>query len=268
MGGYDSDNDSHAGDPVLLGLTGDACGSCKSTDVPLYDLSCHESDDFYCRDCLTKTWYNAKDEVVRCPSCGEDCGFMPLAPIEQFRGISRDFSDTEGLEKLRQQPEIMNNLIGFTNREAAVLLQHVYGLVEDQILDPMELGGWPSALQQGDNTARMSFATNPFYNNLVRELAAAPKIMTSPLQLEEDLMNSLNADVIAYASSQYPGQIMEGRDEDVLVHVLNDPYLKDVRENWIIIINKWVDLLAWRHIERTASVEGGAAERLRAPITL
>jgi hypothetical protein len=266
MNGYDYDNDSHAGDPVLLGLTGDACGSCQSSDVPLYDLSCHDSDNFYCRDCLTKKWYYATDEIVRCPACNKDCGFMPLPSIAQFRGISRDFSEAEGIEQLRQQHEVMDNLIGFTAREATEFLQHVYSIVEDQILDPTALGGFPS---QYVDSAQESFETNPFYRSLIHELASAPKMMSEPLQLEEDLLKSLDATVATYARVKYPDQIMDGRDEDVLTNqVLMDPYIKDVRENWIIIIGKWVELLAWRHIERTASVEGGAAERLRKPVQL
>jgi hypothetical protein len=60
MSGYESD-DSHASDPILLGITGDACATCFSTTTPLYDLSCHPSNDFYCRTCRTATWHAASD---------------------------------------------------------------------------------------------------------------------------------------------------------------------------------------------------------------
>lgn len=265
---YESDTDSHSGDPALLGLTGDACGSCKSTEVPLYDLSCHDSDDFYCRDCLTKTWYNAQDEVVHCPSCSKDCDFMPVKDIEEFRGISRNFHQDEAFDKIRQQPKIMNNLIGFTAREAAVFLQHAYSHVEDQILDPVELGGLPSSyIQSTVNTAIESFATNPFFGHLVQQVTAVPKMMTAPLQLEEDLLKELNHIIIDLAKQRFGNQIADWNDEAVLEQVLvGDEQAKSVRENWIIKI--WVDLLAWRHIERTAPAEGGAAERRRAPIDL
>jgi hypothetical protein len=44
--------------------------------------------------------------------------------------------------------------------------------------------------------------------------------------------------------------------------------VKAVRDNWMEIIKMWVVMLAWRHLERTAPVEGGAAERFRTPVTL
>ena len=274
MNGYDSDNDSHVGDPVLLGLTGDACATCKSTDVPLYDLSCHDSDDFHCRDCLTKTWYNANDEVIRCPACGNDCDFMPLKTVEDFR-ISRNFHDVEAIDKIRTQPEIMNNLIGFTARESIVFLQHVYSLVEDQILNPVELGGLPSNLTQNvENSAGESFARNPFYCGLIVEVTAVPKMMTAPLQLEEDLLKLLDGLILNYMKLKHGDQLaasgIDLNNDEFVLHLAttSDQYVKDVRDNWITIIKMWVELLAWRHIERTAPAEGGAADRCRAPITL
>jgi hypothetical protein len=44
--------------------------------------------------------------------------------------------------------------------------------------------------------------------------------------------------------------------------------INDIKDNWVGIIKMWVDLLAWRHIERTATIEGGAAERTRQPLIL
>jgi hypothetical protein len=38
--------------------------------------------------------------------------------------------------------------------------------------------------------------------------------------------------------------------------------INEIKENWELIIKKWVELLAWRHLERLAPPEGGAAERM------
>lgn len=278
MSGYDFDNDSHAGDPVLVGVTGDSCGTCPATDVPLYDLSCHATDDFYCRDCLTKKWVAATDDVVLCPACGNDCDFMPLKPIEEF-SMSRKFNEMEVFDKICEQPEVMNNKIGFTNREAAMFLQLIYGLVEDQILDPTELGGVPSheqAAHKSDpgSTSVYSFMSNPFFLKFHEGMTAAPKMMTSPLQLEEDLLKLLDNVSIDYVKFKHGATMIAGgvdlsNDEWVLQQasfMYQD--VKEVRGNWQEIVKLWVVLLAWGHLERTAPVEGGAAERFRIPVSL
>jgi hypothetical protein len=275
MSDYDSDNDSHAGDPVLYGVTGDACGTCSATTVPLYDLSCHDSDDFYCRDCLTKAWYLAQDEVVCCPSCGEDCDFMPLQPIAQFKGISRNFVDAEAFDKIRQQPEVMNNLIAFSAAEAIVFLQNVYTLYADQLLDPAKLGAIPTYRPfQLANTLDEDLANNPFYCAFAAELTAAPKSMTSPVQLEDIMFKVLNSAVVSFAKLKYNDQLYSAgvdlhHDAAVLEHTTQSfDDINDIKDNWVGIIKMWLDLLAWRHIERTATVEGGAAERTRQPLIL
>jgi hypothetical protein len=276
MADYDSDNDSLAGDPVLHGVTGDACGTCSSTTVPLYDLSCHNSDDFYCRDCLTKTWYRAKDEVVRCPACRNDCDFMPLQPIEQFKGISRNFNDYEAFDRIREQPEVMNNLIAFTALEAIVFLQHVYTIYADQLLDHSELGALPTSyvLQHSANTLDSDLSNNVFYIVFAAKVGAALKSMTTPAQLEEALLNLLESATINFAKCKY-GHLMYAsgvdlRDDAAVLYQANHsfPDVNDIKENWAGIIKMWVDLLAWRHIERTAPAEGGAAERFRQPLQL
>jgi hypothetical protein len=91
--------------PQLMGVTGDSCASCGSISVPLYDLPCHESDDFHWRDCLTKTFYNVSDEVVRCPhsSCRQLAGFKPLDLLEYGLHLNNDFYDEERIDKIREQ---------------------------------------------------------------------------------------------------------------------------------------------------------------------
>jgi hypothetical protein len=275
MADYDSDNDSHACDPVLHGVTGDACGTCSATTVPLYDLSCHDSDDFYCRDCLTKAWYLAKDDVIRCPSCGEDCDFMPLQPIEQFKGISRNFVDHEAFDKIRQQPEIMNNLIAFTASEAIVFLNHVYTFYADQLLDPVELGALPTCMaQQSGNTLGDDLSKSPFYCAFAAEVSVAPKSMNAPAQLEELLLNVLNSVTTNFTKFKYDAQMYAcgvdlSDDADVPWQATQSfQDVNNIKEHWIGIIKMWVDLLAWRPIERTAPGEGGAAERFRQPLPL
>ncbi|KAF1846200.1 uncharacterized protein K460DRAFT_286750 [Cucurbitaria berberidis CBS 394.84] len=270
MSGYDSNNDSTTGEPLLIGVIGFNCASCNSTTVPQYELSCHESDDLHCRDCLTKKWYTSNDEIVRCPhrACGQICGFMPLRPLSEVLHLDNRFYDTERIDRIRQQPEVMNNLIAFTREEAEVALQQVYSFFEDQILDPVALGGVPGHVTEGaQNSLLANFSFNPFFTGLLEELKAAPKLMTTPLELEEDLNQLLSRLLYTYAT-QYHGDELarQGVDlehEEAVLGVALQNYkpIKDIKEVWAEMIKRWVDLLAWRHLERLSSPEGGAAER-------
>jgi hypothetical protein len=262
-------------DPVLYGVTGDACGTCSATTIPLYDLPCHESDDFHCRDCLTKIWYLSQDEVVRCPSCGQDCAFKPLQPIAEFEGINRNFVDYEAFDKIRQQPEVMNNLIAFTAPEAIVFLQHVYTLYADQLLDPAELGAIPLDRPfQLASTLDDDLFNNPFYCAFAAEISEAPKAMTTLVKLEDIMLGVLSSAVVQYTMLKHSNQLYEaGVDMDDDVAVLKHSIQKfedvnSIKDNWVGIVKMCVDLLAWRHIERTAPAEGGAAERLRQSLAL
>lgn len=257
MSSYDSDNDSSAGDPLLIGILGYNCASCNSTTVPQYELSCHESDDHHCRDCLTKTWFAASDEVVRCPhpTCGQVCGFIPLNSLAEILHLSNHFYDIERIDRIREQPEVMNNLIAFTREEAEDILQHVYGLFEDQVLDPVALGGIPGHItERAPNSLHANFYFNPFYNGLLAEMNAAPKHMTTPLELEEDLGRVLSHLLYTYAKCNYGNELgMWGVDmeheEAVLDAALeNHKPIKDLKGYWEEIIQKWVDLLTWRHL--------------------
>lgn len=275
MEDFDSDSDSHASDPILLGVTGDSCGTCSATTIPLYDLSCHNADDFYCRDCLSKKWYAAKEEVIRCPACGDDCGFMPLAPIEDFRGISRNFVEYEAFDKIRDQEEVQNNLIAFTEQEAIQFLVHTYSYYLDQILDPEELGGFPSfMIDDSENTLHESLANNVFYCALVAEVMTTPRVITKPSELEEYLLGVINTVTVNFTKGRYSKEMIEDDvvidDNDAVLweatHTFKD--MTRIYENWVGILKMWVDLLAWRHLERTAPVDGGAAERFRQPLNL
>jgi hypothetical protein len=276
MSEYDlnSDNDSHGRVPVLYGTTGDACGTCSSTTVPLYDLSCHESDDFYCCDCLTKTWYVAANDLVPCPACCQDCNFMPLQPIEEWHGLNRHFRDREQLGKMRQQPDVMNNLMGFTADEAAVFLEQLYVLVEEQITDPVLLGNSPyyQVPETGSTTATL--IKNPFYGRLIDQLVHVPKMMTSPLELEEDLIELLKHIVVDFTKYKHGYSLhvsgVDVDDDDDVLHqaITKYPDINEMRDNWIGIIRLWVEMLACRHLERLAPAEGGAAERSRRPSVL
>lgn len=265
---YDDAPDAES--PQLMGILPFNCATCNASTIPLYELSCHDSDDFHCRDCLTKKWYYATDEIVRCPHshCGRDCGFMLLAPFGQSLHLSHNFFDIERVDKIRQQPEIMNNLIGFTNEEAGVVLQHVYSLFEDQILDPSALGGMSGDVTQyAENSLQSNLNSNPFFAALISEVKAAPKMMTTPLELEEDLNNVLTRQIYRYAIEHYGSELARwGIDlthqNTVLEAALaNHKPIKDLNDCWHEIIQKFVDLLAWRHLERVAPPEGSAAER-------
>jgi hypothetical protein len=181
--------------PQLMGVTGDNCASCGSLSVPLYDLHCHQSDEFHCHDCLTKSFYADSDEVVRCPhpTCRQPAGFQPLDLLEYGLHLNNDFYDEQRIDKIRKQPEVMNNLIAFTKEEAEVTLQHIYGFVKDQLMDPVVLGGVPGHITAySKNSLQAGFDVNIFVGGFLAEMKAAPKQMTAPYELDEDLSALLN----------------------------------------------------------------------------
>jgi hypothetical protein len=257
--------------PQLMGVTGDDCASCKSTSVPLYALSCHESDDFHCRDCLTKEFYGAFDEVVRCPHppCGKPCGFKSLAPLAQSLHLDNDFYDSERIDQIRQQPEVMNSLIAFTADEAEIVLHHVHGLFEDQIINPVVLGGIPGYITADvQNSLEAGFALNPFVCGFLSEMKATRKMMTTPHELDEDLSSLLSNILLQYAQVYYGNDMarlgIDMKDSKAVLAAAMENYkpINEIKDNWEGIIQKWVELLAWRHLERLASPEGGVAERM------
>lgn len=74
----------------------------------------------------------------------------------------------------------MNNLIAFTREEAEITLQHIYNLFEDQILDPVALGGVSGRITEGaERTLQASFDFNPFFTGLMEEMKMAPKFLTN-----------------------------------------------------------------------------------------
>jgi hypothetical protein len=256
--------------PQLMGVTGDSCASCKSITVPLYDLSCHESDDFHCRDCLTKTFHAVNDQIVRCPhpSCRRSVGFQPPTPLAQTFHLDNDFYDQEHIDKICEQPEVMNNLIAFTGEEAEVILQHIYTLFEDQLMDPVALGGVAAHMTTGaENSLQASFASNPFVCGFLAQMKVASKLMTTPYELDEDLSILLSKLLYEYAQWNYGNELtrhgVDLKHEDAVLAAALENYkpFNEIKGNWELIIKKWVELLAWRHLERMAPPEGGAAER-------
>jgi hypothetical protein len=99
-------------------------------------------------------------------------------------------------------------------------------------------------------------------------------MMTTPFQLEEDLITLLDDLTVKSTKFKYSYHLEATsidieNDEHVLQYAVSHfPDIKEVRDNWIGIIKLWVDMLAWRHLERVAPAEGGAAERLRRPSNL
>jgi hypothetical protein len=256
--------------PQLMGVTGDCCASCKSTTIPLYALSCHESDDFHCRDCLTRDFNAANDQIVRCPrpSCRRSVGFKPLDPLAQDLHLSNEFYDHERIDRIRQQPEVMNNLIAFTGGEAEAVLHHVYTMFEDQLMDPVALGGVPGHITASSvQSLQASFDYNPFVCGFLAEMNTDSKLMTTPYDLDEDLDALLSRLLLQYAQLNYGielsrhGVDMDNEETVLRVALQNYRPINELKGNWELIVKKWVELLTWRHLERLASPEGGAAER-------
>ncbi|KAH9860942.1 hypothetical protein IAQ61_010678 [Plenodomus lingam] len=241
------------------------CGSCGSSGAPQYKLSCHKTKDLFCSNCLRKTCFAAQDELVRCPS---SCcrGFMTLSPFAQALHLNTRSYDIECVGKVRNQSEVMNNLIGFTRDEAMAALQHVYSIFEDQILDPVAFGGAPGYITAGaQDSFGANVSLNPFYNNLLKELTSIPKMMTTPLELEEDLnivlTRLLHSHTMRYYEAVLAMSGVDMTDEEAIVEAAIAKYsqVRDIKDNWTDIIQKWVELLTWRHLERLAPTKGSAA---------
>ena len=258
--------------PQLMGVTGDCCASCRSTTIPLYALHCHESGDFYCRDCLTKEFYSAgpNDQTIRCPhpTCRRSIGFKSLTPLGQHLHLNNDFYDRECIDDIRQRSEVMNNLVAFTGEEAEVILHHVYSMFEDQLMDPVALGGVPGHITAGSvQSLQASFDCNPFVCGFLAEMKTGSKLMTTPYELEEDLNALLSRSLFQYAQWSYGNELsrygVDLNNEEAVLGVALENYkpINELKDNWELIIKKWVELLAWRHLERLASPEGGAADR-------
>lgn len=208
--------------------------------------------------------------MAHCPSeaCARDCGFMPLQPISQAIHLDRNFYEIERIDRIRQQPEVMNNMIGFTSEEAQVILEHVYSEIEDQVLDPVALGGIPGYISKYANQSlRDGLAINPFAIGLLQELTAVPKFTMTPYELEEDLKSTLSHLLYKYAHQYYASELAKwgvdmGHEAEVLDTALtNYKPIQDFKDYWEDIIKNWVDLLTWRHLERLSPSEGGAADR-------
>jgi hypothetical protein len=129
---------------------------------------------------------------------------MPLQDIQDFAGISRECIELEAFDKIREQPEVMTNLITFTADEAAIFLQVTYDYYADQLLDPTELGGMASYIS---DSAQKSFAANPYYRALYNEVTTVSKMMTTPFDLEEDLLQTLRMATIGNALHKYGNQL-------------------------------------------------------------
>lgn len=247
--------------PQLMGITGDNCASCKSTTVPLHDLSCHESDDFHCRDCLTKTFHAVNDQIVRCPhsACRRSVGFEQPTSLAQDFHLDNDFYDQERIDKIREQPEVMNNLIAFTGEETEVILHHVYTMFEDQLMDPVALGGVAGHITaRAKYSLQASFACNPFVCGFLAQMKAAPKLMTTPYELDEDLSALLFRLLHEYAQLNYGNELtrhgVDLEHQGAVLAAALDNYrpFNEIKGNWELIVKKWVELLAWRHLERLA----------------
>lgn len=193
---------------------------------------------------------------------------MSLNPLAKGLHLSHNFYDIERVDVIRKQHEVMNNLIGFTSEEAEATLQHVYSLFEDQVLDPVALGGVPGHITQyAQNSLQTNCGFNPFYTRLLYELTATVKIMMTPKELEEDLETVLAEQLYVYACQYHGNELIRwdidlSHQDAVLISALaNYKSMTDIKEYWEEIIQKLVELLAWRHLERLAPPEGGAADR-------
>jgi hypothetical protein len=92
--------------------------------------------------------------------------FRPFIPIVEWHDLNRQFRDRGKLEKMRQQSEVMDNLIAFTANEGAVFLEKLYILVEEQIADPVDLGNPPYYQVPETGSTIETLFTNPFYCRL------------------------------------------------------------------------------------------------------
>jgi hypothetical protein len=88
------------------------------------------------------------------------------------------------------------------------------------------------------------------------------------------LLNKLDTATVNFTRFKYGPQMYASSvdlcDDAAVLFQANQsfPDVNEIKENWVGIIRMWVNILAWRHIERTVPAEGGAAERFRQPLFL
>ncbi|USP76323.1 uncharacterized protein yc1106_03597 [Curvularia clavata] len=240
--------------PQLMGIIeGCCCSTCGSITAPLYHLICQWPEIFHCRNCLTGRFCEASDDIIRCPGvCGCTVGWKALLPLEQGAHFNYD---QEAIEAIRQQPEVMNNLIAYTAEEAQTIFNHVYTMFEDQILDPVALGGIPHHfLEHDDNSLQTGFSCNPFVVCFLDEVTKMPKTMTTPHDLDEDMATLLKNMLSTNLHMKIVDRMFssdEMMNEDIAVKTAFDAIkLGEIKENWELMIRKWVELVTWRHLER------------------
>ncbi|KAH7092584.1 hypothetical protein FB567DRAFT_545729 [Paraphoma chrysanthemicola] len=145
---------------------------------------------------------------------------------------------TEILDQMREH-EVMNSETTFPTSRAVALLDTVCYFAADMIAD--QVGGDLQDINFGGTTGR-TFANNLFLQKFAAELTETSNMTTTPLQLEEDLMQLLEATSIEH---------------------YNNKFTIEVRENWTVVIRLFVEFLAWRQFERTEKVQGNVAGQFR-----
>ncbi|KAH7066222.1 hypothetical protein BKA63DRAFT_608051 [Paraphoma chrysanthemicola] len=145
---------------------------------------------------------------------------------------------TEILDQMRENA-VMNSETTFSTSRAVTLLDTVCYFAADMIAD--QVGGDLKDINFGGTTGR-SFTNNPFLQRFAAELTETSSMVTTPLQLEEDLMQLL---------------------ESTLIENCNNKLTVEVRENWTVVIKLFVEFLAWRQFERTEKVQGSVAGQFR-----
>ncbi|KAF2247503.1 hypothetical protein BU26DRAFT_566476 [Trematosphaeria pertusa] len=267
--------------PVCVGITGDICISCKQTvydtkcgdpeapaTAPLYDLSCHSSDEFQCCNCLTKAWFNSAGDAVPCPwkFCRRDAGFAQLPNIHT---INVDQELVEKTELLRLDKKTAENLIGIDAGDARVFLTQVYNFFEDHVLDPTALGGLPGQVTEAlENSAIASLASNPFfqglYNHFPWDDMSPRKYMLTPMELERDLLKILEQRLRNHVMENYGvalssiGMCLDTEDGlKAATEMAKEQFVPvtTIYENWRSIVQTLVSVLCWRHLERLAGAE-------------
>jgi hypothetical protein len=260
--------------PLCIGVTGDFCISCKQlvydthcgdpeapATAPLYDLSCHVSNEFQCRDCLTRAWVAYAGTCVPCAwkYCGKPAGFHPLPSVTKIV-VDRDLF--EKLEEMKS-PGITDHIIGIELSEVLHLLMQTYEYVADQLLDPVELGSVSSeVMKQHDISASLAMSSNPFFYNLWQHFDLGfdlSKLSVTPKTLKEQLLECLNTALCTYVRVKFGPTLvafganldsLEGFNQAMTMARNSFPLIETIYETWVLIMEILVGLLSWRHLER------------------
>jgi hypothetical protein len=244
---------------------GESCFICSVTNNVMYMLNCHTgSEDLVCRDCFAHEWQMSVNKSMTCPvvTCQRMVHFsaFPMPSIEKLNVKEL----LEDMKEYRLSPEMTEHPVTFVGKEAAVVLDKLYELHADRLLDT-ELGAPHYEANDANNFRDFQLArfNNPFYA-LVRECFTNEHNGIFKYILKADSMEKTMLERLLLAQRQYVAfnraefvkdfEETEG-DKALDVAVGLTPECEVISNNWKDIITQLVNVLCYCHLDRFGEID-------------